>query len=196
MPIFILTFIHYITILYSSIDEVINLSTIDLVILGYLLNKDKSAYEMIKEFENWNLNNWIKISNPAIYKNIVKLSEKRYLESRIVKEGEMPEKTIYSINLKGREHFYKLMKDSSENITNIYFSFSGFLTNLHHLNDNERKEMIIKFCEKLKLQSSLIDFPHIEEKNIPDGAKMLIDLYIGLFDLLNHWTDKVLDNYH
>ncbi len=55
-------------------------------------NKEKSAYEMVKEFEVWNLTKWLKISTPSIYKNIIKLCDNGYLNSRTVKEGEMPEK--------------------------------------------------------------------------------------------------------
>ncbi|NSA69308.1 DNA-binding PadR family transcriptional regulator [Clostridium beijerinckii] len=31
------------------------MSSINLIILGYLQNKEKSAYEMVKEFDKWNL---------------------------------------------------------------------------------------------------------------------------------------------
>lgn len=133
---------------------VIKLSSINLIILGYLKDKERSAYEMVKEFECWNMNRWLKISTPSIYKNIVKLCDNGYLNSRTVKEGEMPEKTLYSMNDKGNQYFDELMQEGSNNIGRVYFEFSSFFVNIEELPKEKRKEYL------KNLQSSIEEAKH------------------------------------
>ena len=91
------------------------MSTVDLMLLGVLTKKPMNAYEMKKEMEIRNIQYWIKISSPSIYKNLVKLYKQGYIDGKTVRDGEMPEKTIYSINEKGREYFMhvRIMSDHS-----------------------------------------------------------------------------------
>lgn len=175
------------------------MSQIDLIILGYLQNKEKSAYEMVKEFETWKLHYWLKISNPAIYKNIVKLYKNGYLNSRTVKEGEMPEKTIYSINEKGLSYFSELMEYSSNNIGRIYFDFNAFLTNVENVPLEKRKELLLNFKKNLDETKTQMNFNYDKQlkiKGTPDHAFLLLDLYKDLYDLLENWSSKVLKHYN
>lgn len=174
------------------------MSQIDLLILGYLKDKQKSAYEMVKEFETWNLRYWLKISNPSIYKNIIKLCENGYLNSRTVKEGEMPEKTIYSINEKGVLYFYELMEYSSNNIGNVYFDFNAFISNIQQLPEEKRKQLLLNFKQSISDHNNLMNINHqeqLEDKHKPDSAFLLLDLYKDFFAILDTWSQKVLDHY-
>lgn len=174
------------------------MSQIDLIILGYLQHKEKSAYEMVKEFETWNLQYWLKISSPAIYKNIVKLYQKGYLDSKTVKEGEMPEKTIYSINQKGLSYFNELMEYSSNNIGRIYFDFNAFLTNIEKTPLEKRKELLLNFKRNIDESKVQMNFNYDKQLKIsgtPDNAFLLLDLYKDLYDLLENWSSKVLKHY-
>lgn len=172
-------------------------SSIDLVILGYLFHGEKSAYEMVKEFETWSLTNWIKISNASIYKKIIKLCKDGFLDSKTIREGEMPEKIVYSINKKGDEYFHKLMEESSSNISHIYFDFSGFISNLNNLNTEEKHTLLKKFNSALKERNEYMNGPHKEEhkdlKN--ENAWDLIGLYEDLYKLLDKWSSKLLEKY-
>ncbi len=195
-----LTDIVYITILYSSISYkgVVNLSSIDLIILGYLKYGEKSAYEMVKEFESWNMHYWLKISNPSIYKNIIKLSENGYLDSRIVKESEMPEKTIYSINEKGCLYFHELMKYSSNHMGNFYFDFSAFIVNIGLLPEDERNSRLQDFKKQFSERKTMVALSHEEKAKLdkPEGARILMGLYRELYELLDKWSDEVLKHYN
>ncbi|MCD2346635.1 PadR family transcriptional regulator [Clostridium guangxiense] len=174
------------------------MSQIDLIILGYLQHNEKSAYEMVKEFETWHLHYWLKISSPAIYKNIVKLYKKGYLDSRTVKEGEMPEKTIYSINEKGLSYFSELMEYSSNNIGHIYFDFNAFLTNIEKAPLEKRKELLLNFKKNINEAKTQMNFNYDKQLKItetPDHAFLLLDLYKDLYDLLEKWSSKVLKHY-
>ena len=81
------------------------MSSIDLVVLGIVLEKPQSAYDIQKDVEYHNLSKWTKISVPSIYRKVLQLKEKGYLESDIVKGDKFADKAIYSITEKGKEYF-------------------------------------------------------------------------------------------
>ncbi|GKX65217.1 transcriptional regulator [Clostridium sp. TW13] len=178
---------------------VIKLSSINLIILGYLKNKEKSAYEMVKEFEIWNLTKWLKISTPSIYKNIIKLCDNGYLNSRTVKEGEMPEKTLYSLNEKGNLYFNELMEESSKNIGNIYLEFNAFLVNIENLPEEKRREYLKNFKDKAEERRAYVEpiYNYAKQHNEKNGSEFLIlDLYNEFYKILEKWSEKVFDYYN
>ncbi|WP_023975458.1 PadR family transcriptional regulator [Clostridium beijerinckii] len=175
------------------------MSSINLIILGYLQNKEKSAYEMVKEFEIWNLTKWLKISTPSIYKNIIKLCDNGYLNSRTVKEGEMPEKTLYSLNEKGNLYFSELMEESSKNIGNIYLEFNAFLVNIENLPEEKRKEYLKNFKDKAEERRAFVEpiYNYAKHHNERSGSELLIlDLYNEIYSVLQKWSEKVFDYYN
>ncbi|WP_202127933.1 PadR family transcriptional regulator [Clostridium sp. C2-6-12] len=175
------------------------MSSINLIILGYLQNKEKSAYEMVKDFDKWNLSKWLKISNPSIYKNIIKLCDSGYLNSRTVKEGEMPEKTLYSMNEKGNSYFNELMEESSNHIGNIYLDFNAFLVNVENLPEEKRKEYLNNFKNKAEERRAFVEsvYNHEKQNNEINGSEFLIlDLYNEFYKILDKWSEKVYNHYN
>jgi DNA-binding PadR family transcriptional regulator len=118
------------------------MSTIDLMLLGVLSRKSINAYEMKKEMENRQIKYWVKISGTSVYKNLVKLHKQGYLDGKMVREGEMPEKTIYTINAKGREYFMQLMEKYSKEPGVLYVDFSAFIANLSYVDYETGLKMI------------------------------------------------------
>ncbi|MBU3155797.1 PadR family transcriptional regulator [Clostridium estertheticum] len=175
------------------------MSSINLIILGYLHNKEKSAYEMVKEFDIWNLTKWLKISDPSIYKNIIKLCDNGYLNSRTVKEGEMPEKTLYSLNEKGNSYFNELMEESSKHIGNFYLDFNAFLANIENIPKEKRKEYLENFKNKAEERRSFVESinNNAKHQNEKSGSELLIlDLYNEFYNILQKWSEKVFDHYN
>ncbi len=127
------------------------MSTVDLMLLGALMEKPMNAYEMKKNMETRNINAWVKISSPSIYKNLVILNKKGYLDDEIVKEGEMPEKTIYAINEKGRNYFLNIMDKYSEKPEKIYIDFVAFVANLRNVEPKMGLEMIQNLRNNLSI---------------------------------------------
>jgi len=178
---------------------VIKMSSINLIILGYLQNKEKSAYEMVKEFDSWNLSNWLKISDPSIYKNIIKLCDNGYLNSRTVKEGEMPEKTLYSLNEKGNTYFNELMEESSKHIGKVYFEFNAFFNNIEDLPEEKRKEYLKNFKNKVEERRALVESRYNHEKQhneILGSGFLVLELYNEFYNVLQKWSEKVIDHYN
>ena len=78
------------------------MSSIDLVILGIVMEKPQSAYDIQKDVEYHHLSRWTKISVPSIYRKVLQMNEQGYLESSIVKGDKFADKAVYSITDKGR----------------------------------------------------------------------------------------------
>ena len=85
------------------------MSSIDLVILGIVLEKPQSAYDIQKDVDYHHFSRWTKISVPSIYRKVIQLNEKGYLNSDIVKGDKFADKAVYSITDKGRSYFEQLM---------------------------------------------------------------------------------------
>lgn len=85
------------------------MSSIDLVILGIVLEKPQSAYDIQKDVEYHHLSRWTKISIPSIYQKVLQLHEKGYLRSDVVKGDRFADKAVCSITEQGRAYFKELM---------------------------------------------------------------------------------------
>ena len=89
------------------------MATIDLIVLGILKKESLSAYDIQKLVEYRNISRWVKISTPSIYKKVIQLEEKGYIQSSMVKEGKMAEKAVYTLTEAGEREFEKLMLELS-----------------------------------------------------------------------------------
>ena len=67
------------TINNSNIDDSKSggaiMSSIDLVILGIVLEKPQSAYDIQKDVDYHHFSRWTKISVPSIYRKVIQLNE-------------------------------------------------------------------------------------------------------------------------
>ena len=88
------------------------MSSIDIILLGMLIEGPMSAYEMNKILDKRQVRVWLKISEPAVYRNLRRLQDRGCTEHHTEKHGLMPEKTIYTITPRGREYFIQLMEQA------------------------------------------------------------------------------------
>jgi DNA-binding PadR family transcriptional regulator len=165
------------------------MSTVNLMLLGALLEKPMNAYEMKKMVEYRNLKYWVKISSPSIYKNLVKLHKGGYLDAEVVREGEMPEKTIYTINGKGRQYFRNLMKRYVEKPGYVYFDFSASIANLHNVDGEAGLQLVLELKEQLLNALELMGSKmNGRNERIPFNGMAVMDLYQKVYRDLYDWT--------
>ncbi|HEX2958432.1 MAG TPA: hypothetical protein VHO70_16470, partial [Chitinispirillaceae bacterium] len=122
--------------------------------------------------------------------------KKGYLDGEIVKEGEMPEKTIYSINEKGRNYFMRMMEKYSEEPGMIYIDFIAFVANLHNVDPERGLEMIKNLRSKLSEEKEYIQF-NIEAKKefVPFYAISILELYDKMYSLFYDWSEKIVHEF-
>ena len=96
-----------------------------------------------KNIEYRNIPRWgKKLVNSSIYKKVLQLESKEYIVSHKEKEGNMPDKAIYTITNKGNDYFNKLMNDISNSDVSLYLDFNVIITNLD-LVDDEQKQILV-----------------------------------------------------
>lgn len=171
------------------------MSTIDLMLLGVLMEKPMNAYEMKKEMEDRSIQNWIKISSPSIYKNFLKLYKLGYVNGRVVREGEMPEKTIYSINDKGRKYFMRLMQQYSESPGKVYIDFCAFIANLQNVDPKTGLLMVEHLRENLAVRRDSVNEHLKPEHEESFYAAAVIELYSQMYGVLCDWIEKFKEEY-
>lgn len=116
--------------------------SIETMILGALIERPMSAYEMDRTMEERNIRRWIRISSPSVYRNIIRLCEEGYADGTIVKEGEMPEKTVYTITDAGRERFAALMDEAAALPARVDFGFLPVLANISLVDEETGRALI------------------------------------------------------
>ena len=145
------------------------MSNIDLVLLGLIKQKSQSAYDIKKNIEYRNIPRWVKISEQSIYKKVLQLESKEYIVSHKEKEGNMPDKAIYTITNKGNDYFNKLMNDISNSDVSLYLDFNVIITNLD-LVDDEQKQILVS-----------------HRQHIPNVGKQMFKQQLALVETLEKW---------
>lgn len=118
------------------------MATIDLIVLGMLKKEELSAYDIQKLVEYRNISKWVRISTPSIYKKVIQLEQKGLISSRIEKEGNMPEKAVYSLTESGKVEFEKLMHELSKKPIHMFLDFNAVIVNLESMPKEEQRECL------------------------------------------------------
>ncbi len=173
------------------------MSTVNLLILGLLLDKPMSAYEMAQLVETQIIGRLVKVSAPAIYKNIKRLHEDGYCTVETVKEGEMPEKKIYSVTETGKAYFLKLLGYYATNLQDISFDFNVFLLNLNKVDKQTGLAMLEQAKTKLAQIKDWV-LQHEQEaraRNVFFAGRAIIKQYRMIITTLINWLEEVIAEY-
>lgn len=165
------------------------MSTIDLIILGSLYQSPKSAYELQKQVEARNLSRWVKIGSFTVYKKVVQYEKKGYVTSEIVKNGNMPEKTVYTITSSGEKTFKELMKKFSLAETRIFLDFNAVIVNLALLDVKESNECIENIRKSIHNTKMQISKQLPVHEDIPIYGRTILEQQALLLEVLEKWED-------
>lgn len=75
----------------------------DLVLLGALAEKPASGYDILMLIRDRGMDRWARISTSTVYARLQRLEKSNQIEGRADREGNRPERTIYTISEKGRK---------------------------------------------------------------------------------------------
>lgn len=166
------------------------MQTIDLIILGMLIEKPQSAYDLQKDVEYHHFDRWSKISIPSIYKKVIQLEERGLLSSKISKSGKLSNKAIYSITETGKDYFQKLMTDLSETTPKILLDMNILIANITKLSKNKSIELLSNL--KKGLSNALLSVKEWEKEfyNIPFNGRAIISQQVEVYNLLLEWLNN------
>ncbi len=171
-------------------------STIDLIILGLLIESPMNAYEMTQYVRDRQVGTFLKISDPAIYKSCKRLLVEGFVDGTAVKEGNQPDKTVYKINSDGKERFDELMTYFSSNFRSWNIEFNAFMWNLEKVDKKQGLEMLKNLRDELRGKESWFK-NHVVDllPYIPFSARMVLNQYSMMTATLVAWIEGVTEEY-
>lgn len=169
------------------------MATIDLIVLGMLKKEALSAYDLQKLVDYRHISKWVKISTPSIYKKVLQLEERGYVQSRPVREGKMPEKAVYSLTKSGEKEFERLMRQISSEPIHIFLDFNAVIVNLDNLPPNMQKaclDDIEKNVQELKacIQENIALKKDAAE--IPETGMAVLRQQCALAEAIAEWIKE------
>ena len=170
------------------------MATIDLIVLGILKKESLSAYDIQKIVEYRNISKWVKISTPSIYKKVIQLEKKGYMKGDVVKEGNMAEKTVYSLTEAGENQFEKLMLEIASKPVRIFLDFNAVIVNLDSLPKEKQKSCLTEIennMETLKgyIEENISLKEHLPE--IPKTGLAVLEQQLILAQALETWIEEL-----
>ena len=170
------------------------MATIDLIVLGILKKESLSAYDIQKIVEYRNISKWVKISTPSIYKKVIQLEKKGYMKGDVVKEGNMAERTVYSLTEAGEKQFEKLMLEIASKPVRIFLDFNAVIVNLDSLPKEKQKSCLTEIennMETLKgyIEENISLKEHLPE--IPKTGMAVLEQQLILAQALETWIEEL-----
>lgn len=170
------------------------MAIIDLIVLGILKKESLSAYDIQKIVEYRNISKWVKISTPSIYKKVIQLEKKGYMKGDVVKEGNMAEKTVYSLTEAGEKQFEKLMLEIASKPVRIFLDFNAVIVNLDSLPKEKQKSCLTEIennMETLKgyIEENISLKEHLPE--IPKTGMAVLEQQLILAQALETWIEEL-----
>jgi len=165
------------------------MSSIDLVILGILIEKPQSAYDIQKDVEYHHFSRWSKVSTPSIYRKVIELNEKGYLQSDIVKGDRYADKAVYSVTDKGRAYFDELMEHYASQPVPLLFDFNVVITNLNKLERDKALELITLLRGSIKASAASNYKYAAQYADIPLVGRTVFEQQRLLYQALLEWLD-------
>jgi len=121
-------------------------------ILGLLIRYGPQHGYSLKHIIEDRISDFAKIKLPSIYYHLDRLKEMGYVSESIDRDGNRPEKTVYSITEIGRRHFDVLYKMQMEEVYSpelpldgvLYFSEDADTAELLNTLKNRHQELVYK----------------------------------------------------
>lgn len=172
------------------------MSSIDLAILGMVIEKSQSAYDIQKDVDYHHFSRWTKISVPSIYRKVIKLADQGYLKSDVVKGEKFADKAIYSITDKGRAYFEQLMNDFVNQQVPLLFDFNVVIANLNRLDKQKAMGLVAQLRNSITI-SKQTNKEYAEEyySYLPLVGKTIFNQQQLLYNALLEWIDTFEKEY-
>lgn len=144
------------------------LSKIHSLILGIIAEKPLNPYEITKLLDYIHIREWFPVAASSVYATIKTLNQKDYITGEGKKEGNMPEKTIYSITEAGKKELLASLKEylGSIDIDPVKFNIAGFM--ICHVEKQEALKILNERLAKLRgrLQGISGQFNYLQTTNL------------------------------
>lgn len=170
------------------------MSAIDLIILGIIREQPQSAYDLQKEVKYRNISNCVKISAPSIYKKVLRFSNNGFIYSEISKEGNAPEKSIYSLTKKGVEYHQSLIQEVSISPVNLFLDMNSVIMNLSYYTHDEKIHYLNNIDSEISKLVEQISKNLESKENLPYTGKQILLQQLTLATSLQEWIKSMKES--
>ncbi|MDF2545379.1 MAG: PadR family transcriptional regulator [Anaerosolibacter sp.] len=138
------------------------------ILLGLIKETPMNPYEIIKVLNFLNISKWTSISPSSVYMTIKTLEKKGLIDGRKEKEGAMPEKTVYSITIKGETSFLEMLASSlkSDLMDAVKFNLASLF--ICHLDRSKVLELLDTRLSSIQKEKVITAEALSEYRSIPD----------------------------
>jgi len=166
------------------------------LVLGVLLKQPMHGYEVRRELESWNAEQWANIAYGSIYFSLAKMAEEHLVE--VVSTDERrnrPARTVYAITNRGREEFARLLRELWWEYRPPIDPFRVALTFMKCL---PRDELLAGLRRRAGgLRSTLDAFPYVIEGRLrnsdaPRHLSEVLRLAAAHIDTNLHWVEETM----
>jgi DNA-binding PadR family transcriptional regulator len=142
--------------------------SVRLVLLGLLLDSPKYGYELKHIIED-HMGDWTSIAFGSIYFALDKLSKEEFIEKVGVEQpGNRPSRSVYGITDNGKDEFYRLLRESWQNLDRQYYQMDICLFFMEHLAKEEIRGYIQGRLRTMEGILRHLDEHEAEEMKNPD----------------------------
>jgi len=139
------------------------------LVLGVLQKQPMHGYEVRRELESWNAEQWANVTYGSIYFSLAKMAEEHLVEVVSTDDrGNRPARTVYAITCNGRAEFGRLLRE-------LWWEYrpviDPFRVALSFMNCLPRDEVLAALRNRASgLRSTLEAFPYAIEGRLRDPA--------------------------
>ena len=132
-----------------------------------------------------------------MYRKVLQLSDKGYLQSDIVKGDKFADKAIYSITDQGRAYFKELMASCAAGPVPLLFDFNVVITNLNKMDKAEALKLVSTLRRSIQSSAESNEGYAREFADIPLVGRTIFEqqqlLYRALLEWLDHFEGQFLE---
>ena len=139
------------------------------LVLGVLLKQPMHGYEVRRELESWNAEQWANIAYGSIYFSLAKMADEHLVQIVSTDDrGNRPARTVYGITEQGRREFERQLRE-------LWWEYrpaiDPFRVALSFMNCLPRVELLAALHHRASgLRSTLEAFPYAIEGRLRDSA--------------------------
>ncbi|NWJ44294.1 MAG: PadR family transcriptional regulator [Chloroflexi bacterium] len=140
------------------------MSSIRVLILGVLKQRDTiHGYELRRELETWNAEQWANIAYGSIYFSLNKMTQEGLVEVVAIDQiNNRPARTVYRITEKGIEEFYRLLREYWKDVKPVIDPFQVALTFINAL---PKDEILGYFKHRINALNGIVELLCDENSN-------------------------------
>jgi len=167
------------------------MSEINLILLGLIQEGPISPYQINKVLDSRHARAWLRISEPAVYRNIRKLADAGYLERRVEGVDAVPVRNVYTITPAGAAYFHQLMAQMANESLKYVSSIDALLAHVHLVSEAERLLYLRTVEQKLReKQRSMANIMDMNISDIPASLRHLHDLHARINATTLAWIQE------